>query len=72
MTLTADQLRAVKSGEAIRLRLVDDELEVVVIRADVFDELRDSAEDETHPSVAYKTFCNVAGPAGWDDPEMDE
>ena len=72
MTLTADQLLAMKSGEAIRMKLADDETEVVVIRADVFDALREVSDDEFHASDAYKAFCDVASPAGCDDPEMDE
>ena len=71
MTLTTEQLSAMKSGKPIRLKLPDVETECVLVRADVFDSMSDEADDDLNPAETYAAFLRVAGPAGWDDPEMD-
>ena len=69
MTLTIEQLNAMKSGKPIRLKLPEVETECVLVRADVFDALQN--DDDLNPAETYAAFLQVAGPAGWDDPEMD-
>ena len=71
MTLTTEQLSTMKSGKPIRLRLPDVEAECVLVRADVFDAMSDDTDDDLNPAETYAAFLRVAGPAGWDDPEMD-
>ena len=71
MTLTTEQLSAMKCGKPIWLKLPDVDAECVLVRADVFDSLRDVADDDLNPAETYAAFLQVAGPAGWDDPEMD-
>ena len=72
MTLTIEQMRAMKTGKPIRVKVADDDAEYVVVRADVFESLCDVEMDDLRPSETYAAFWEVAGPAGWDDPEMDE
>ncbi|HLQ46468.1 MAG TPA: hypothetical protein VK137_17120 [Planctomycetaceae bacterium] len=71
MTLTTEQLSAMKSGKPIRLKLPDVETECVLVRADVFDAICDEADDDLNPAETYPAFLRIAGPAGWDDPEMN-
>jgi PHD/YefM family antitoxin component YafN of YafNO toxin-antitoxin module len=40
MQITPEQIRAVRSGKAVRLK--EQEVEVVVIRADVYDRMQDN------------------------------
>jgi hypothetical protein len=53
MPLTNEQLEAVRSGESVRLK--DGDTDLVIVRADVFDRLRDSLDDDSP----------------WTDEEMD-
>lgn len=42
-----------------------------MVRADVFDAISEESDDDLNPAETYAAFLRVAGPAGWDDPEMD-
>ena len=42
-----------------------------MVRADVFDAISEVSDDDLNPAETYAAFLRVAGPAGWDDPEMD-
>ena len=72
MNLTAGQKSAVRSGEAVRVR--DEELDCVVVRADVYDRLKhllyddgDWPDEELRRRLATSAAAN-----GWNEPEMDD
>ena len=69
MTLTVEQVDAVKEGHPVKCLLPEAGAECVILRADVFEQMRDEYGWTTEE--AWAAFCRVAGPAGWDDPEMD-
>ena len=71
MNLTAGQKWAVRKGEAVRVR--EDELDCVVLRADVYDRLKhlfyddgDGTDEELRRLLAKSAEAN-----GWNEPEMD-
>ena len=71
MNLTAGQKTAVRRGEAVRVR--DEALDCVVLRADVYDRLKhvlyddsDSTDEELRRALAKSAEAN-----GWNEPEMD-
>lgn len=70
MTLSTDQMTAIKEGEAVRVR--EDGLECVVLRADMYDCVRSLIEGGP-PSIdeQKRILRHVGELAGWDDPEMD-
>lgn len=70
MNLTKQQRVAVRSGEAVRVQ--DDDLECVVVRADVYDRVRellyadtDWTDDELRRAIARSAEAN-----GWNEPQM--
>lgn len=70
MNLTKQQKVAVRSGEAVRVQ--DDDLECVVVRADVYDRVRellyadtDWTDDELRRAIARSAEAN-----GWNEPQM--
>jgi hypothetical protein len=70
MNLTEQQKEAVRNGEAVRVR--DDGLECVVVRADVYDRVRqllyadtDWTDDELRNALAKSAEAN-----GWNEPQM--
>ena len=71
MNLTEQQKLAVRKGEAVRVQ--EEELECVVVRADVYDRLKhlpyddsDWTADELRLMLARSAEAN-----GWSEPEMD-
>jgi len=58
MNLTNEQRRELANGEPVRLTDPDSDQDFVVLRADVYDELRAIAD-------------GYARRAGWDDPALD-
>lgn len=70
MTLTAEQVDSLKQGRPVQCLLPEAEAECVIVRADVFQRMREENDGWT-TEEAWAAFCEVAGPAGWDDPEMD-
>lgn len=70
MTLTAEQVDSLKQGHPVQCLLPEAEAECVIVRADVFQRMREENDGWT-TEEAWAAFCEVAGPAGWDDPEMD-
>jgi len=71
MNLTARQKSAVRDGEAVRVR--EEELDCVVLRADVYDRLKhlfydagDCTDEELRRLLARSAEAN-----GWNEPEMD-
>ena len=71
MNLTARQKSAVRGGEAVRVR--EEELDCVVLRADVYDRLKhllydagDWTDEELRRVLARSAEAN-----GWNEPEMD-
>ena len=72
MNLTEQQKMAVRSGEAVRVQA--DDLECVVVRADVYDRVRKSlysdtdwTDDELRRSLAKSAEAN-----GWNEQRMTD
>jgi len=67
--LTPEQCHAIDESNGRPVRLIDptSHAEYVLIRADVYERVRTVLADDS----AYEAFAKVAGPHGWDDPEMD-
>jgi len=70
MNLTEQQKVAVRSGEAVRVR--DDDVECVVVRADVYDRVKellcvdtDWTDDELRRALAKSAEAN-----GWNESQM--
>jgi hypothetical protein len=70
MNLTAGQKSAVRSGEAVRIR--DEELDCVVLRADVYDRLKHLLYDDADwtDEELRRMLANSAEANGWNEPEM--
>ncbi len=71
MNLTTQQQQAIQKGEAVRFTDAQTQLECVLVRADVYDRSRSTNSQSPDPAETYHAFGAVAGPAGWDDQEMD-
>jgi hypothetical protein len=69
--LTAEQRRAVSTGpEPLRLLDPDSREEFVLVRADVYERVRQLLDD-AHPRDAYPAI-DRAFAEGWGDPKMDD
>lgn len=71
MNLTEQQRVAVRNGEAVRVQ--EEDLECVVVRADVYERVKqllfddsDWSDDELRRTLAKSAHAN-----GWNEPEMD-
>ena len=73
MNLTEAQLQVVKLGEPVRVVAPEVGCECVVVRADVFDRLRNLIYDDAplSPEQKSRLLLEAGLRAGWDDPEMD-
>lgn len=71
MILNAEEILAARRGEAIRTTA--DNVEVVVLRADLYDRIRGAIYDDSPLSDEERLLLiQQAGQrAGWDDPELD-
>jgi len=71
LNLTARQKSAVRGGEAVRVR--EEELECVVLRADVYDRLKHLAYDagDCTDEELRRLLARSAEANGWNEPEMD-
>lgn len=71
MNLTEPQKLAVRNGEAVRVR--DEDLECVVVRADVYDRVKHLLLDDGDWSddVLRRTLAKSAEANGWNEPAMD-
>jgi len=71
MLLTEQQRTALRNSEAVRIR--EDGLECVVLRADVYDRVRRLLYDDSNWSDGElrRTLAESAGTNGWNEPEMD-
>jgi hypothetical protein len=71
MNLTARQKSAVRKGEAVRVR--EEELDCVVLRADVYDHLKHLLYDdgESSDEELRRLLAKSAEANGWNEPEMD-
>jgi len=71
----SDELRrAIEATHGGPLELVDPvtHKSYVVIAAEIYHRIRALSDAQgLDPAVAYAAFSQVAGPAGWDDAEMD-
>lgn len=70
MNLTEQQKMAVRSGEAVRAR--DDDLECVVVRADVYDRVRKLLYSDTDwtDDELRRAFAKSAEANGWNESRM--
>ncbi|OWK38633.1 hypothetical protein [Fimbriiglobus ruber] len=70
--LTDDQIRAVAANRDEPVRLIDpaSHREFVLLRAEVYERVRELLED-VRPRDAYPAI-DQAFAAGWDDPKMDD
>ena len=73
MDLTESQLQAVKLGEPVRLVAPEIGSECVVVRADVFDRLKNVLYDDAplSPSEKSQLLVDTGLRVGWDDAEME-
>jgi hypothetical protein len=72
MNLTAPEKAAVRNGEAVRVQ--EDGLEYVVVRADVYDRLKHLLYDpgEWTDEDLRRVLAKSAEANGWNEPEMDD
>ena len=72
MNLTVPEKSAVRNGEAVRVR--EDGLECVVLRADVYDRLRHLLYDdgEWTDKDLRRILAKSAEVNGWNEPKMDD
>jgi hypothetical protein len=70
-TLTPGQLQEIQRAgdEPVRFADPETQTEYVILRADVYDRIRASAD---HTRAGYLLAMKVFGQDGWDDPQMDE
>jgi hypothetical protein len=70
MNLTEQQKVAVRSGEAVRVR--DDDLECVVVRADVYDRVRELlyADTDWTDQELRRALAKSAEANGWNEAKM--
>ena len=71
MNLTAPQKAAVRNGEAVRVR--EEELDCVLLRADVYDRLKHLLYDEGDwtDQELRRALAKSAEANGWNEPAMD-
>lgn len=67
--LTQQQWQAAKLGEPVRLH--SEEADFIVLRADVYERLRNLLETNLSPSDAYPAI-DRAFAEGWNDSKMDD
>jgi hemerythrin-like domain-containing protein len=72
-TLTPDQRKLIQQagGEVLRLVDPDTSQQYVLLRADLYEQLRSSHLD-LNPSDFYPALNRAMRDEGWDDPQMDE
>lgn len=72
MQLTHEQIAAVRNGEAVRLD--ENGMQYVVVRADLYDRLKQLMFDDGEWTDAElrRVLANSAGANGWNEPEMDD
>lgn len=72
MNLTAREKSAVRNGEAVRVQ--EDGLDYVVLRADVYDRLQHLFCDdgEWTDEDLRRMLAKSADANGWNEPEMDD
>jgi hypothetical protein len=73
MDLSTQQIQAIERGEPVRAGLAQTGVEIVVLRADVYDRIKGLIYDDSQWSEAEKlALLRAFGTrAGWDDPELD-
>jgi hypothetical protein len=71
MNVTAEEVQAAKRGEAVRLTA--DDVEVVLLRADLYDRIKGVIYDDSPltPEERLALIQQAGNRAGWDDPELD-
>jgi hypothetical protein len=72
--LTAEQIQAIQANPDSPVRVVDPQSNeaYVIVRADMFEQMRTILKDDYHISDTYVAQVQSALRAGWDDPAMDE
>jgi hypothetical protein len=71
MHLSEEQMTALRNGEAVRTR--DNDLECVVMRADIYDRVRQLLYDDSNwtDDDLRRLLAKSAEGNGWNEPEMD-
>jgi hypothetical protein len=76
ITITPEQRQAIAQSGDTPARVVDHEsnMAYVLLRADLYEKYKAlfEGDDEIDVRAMYPHMAKVFGPAGWDDPEMDE
>lgn len=67
MTLSPEQLRAASTGDGVRF--LENGVEFVVVRSDVYDKVKDLLESD-HEELRAMLARSSAG-NGWDEPGME-
>jgi hypothetical protein len=67
--LSPEQLESAKQGQPVRLH--SDEVDFVVLRADVYERLRALLDKDFAPTDAYPAI-DRAFAEDWNDPKMDD
>ena len=73
MTLTIEQQSALERGEPVRFTEPATHTECVLIRADVYDQVKTMIyhDDPLSPEEKLAAIRHAGERAGWDDPELD-
>ena len=73
INLSVAQIEAVKQGEPVRVQSSEIGADCFVVRADVFERIKNLLYDDSPLTADEKTRLLVEAGlrAGWDDPEMD-
>jgi hypothetical protein len=71
MHLSEQQMTALRNGEAVRTR--DNDLECVVMRADIYDRVKQLLYDDSDwtDDELRRLLAKSAEGNGWNEPEMD-
>ena len=73
--LTPELRQAIEQAGDVPARVIDPETNTayVLVRADVYERYKALFEEDVYDvREMYPLLPKVFGPAGWDDPEMDE
>ena len=72
LNLSSAQIEAIKQGEPVRIQSPEIGADCFVVRADVFERIKNLLYDDSPLTADEKTRLLVEAGlrAGWDDPEM--
>jgi hypothetical protein len=71
MQISEEQIKTVENGNPLRISSSETHTELVLLRADQFDCLRQTLDqEEFEVETGYRAFCKTVG-SEWDDPALD-